>query len=135
MDSLEQLGTTIDADTSQNRILFKATWQFLHQAIEPWPKIGGHGGIIAWPLFVSESFISLVRDGDWLARILFLHYATAMRLMFNRWYVRDWGRRLVLATIQPLEDVPPMWVDTISWMKEGLESDKATLAYRCTKSE
>ncbi|KAJ5717388.1 hypothetical protein N7488_003034 [Penicillium malachiteum] len=122
MSSLDQLGSTIKGDTSPNQTIFKSTWQFLHQAIEPWPKIGGHGGVIAWPLFVTDEFISLVRDGDWLARILFLHYASAMRLMCNRWYVRDWGRRLVLATVQPLEEIPAMWIDTISWMRGDIDT-------------
>lgn len=132
MQSLDGLGTIIESNTSSNRTLFKATWQFLYQAIEPWPKIGAHGGVIAWPLFIAEEFISLVREGDWLARILFLHYASAMRLVSNRWYVRDWGRRLIHATVQPLEEIPPTWRDTISWMKEGIEIDQSTLAYRST---
>ncbi|KAJ5724417.1 hypothetical protein N7493_006145 [Penicillium malachiteum] len=130
MGSLDQLGSTIEGDTSPNQTIFKSTWQFLHQAIEPWPKIGGHGGVIAWPLFVTDEFISLVRDGDWLARILFLHYASAMRLMCNRWYVRDWGRRLVLATVQPLEEIPAMWIDTISWMKGDIDTRQTTLPVR-----
>ncbi|KAJ5096991.1 hypothetical protein N7456_007712 [Penicillium angulare] len=130
VQSLDELGSTIETNTSPNRTLFKATWQFLHQAIGPWPKIGAHGGVIAWPLFIAEEFISLVREGDWLARILFLHYASGMRLVCNRWYVQDWGRRLVHATVQPLEEIPPIWRDTISWMKEGIEQDQTILAYR-----
>ncbi|KAJ5291819.1 hypothetical protein N7478_001070 [Penicillium angulare] len=135
IQSLNELGSTIETNTSPNRTLFKATWQFLHQAIEPWPKIGAHGGVMAWPLFIAEAFITLVREGDWLARILFLHYASAMRLMSNRWYVRDWGRRLLHATVQPLEEIPPIWRDTISWMKEGIEPDQTILAYRSADTD
>ncbi|KAJ5658210.1 uncharacterized protein N7484_001859 [Penicillium longicatenatum] len=135
MKSLGKLRTTLEADTSPNGALYIATLQILQYAIEPWPKIGAHGGVIAWPLFLAEEFITLVQDGDWTARILFLHYATAMRLLCNRWYVRDWGRRLVLATVQPLEEIPPMWKDTISWMMQGIGIDHGPLAHRNIKSE
>ncbi|KAJ5903865.1 hypothetical protein N7504_006248 [Penicillium tannophilum] len=135
MQSLENLGSIIETDISRNQALYTATLQILQHAIEPWPKIGAHGGVIAWPLFIAEDFITLVQDGDWSARILFLHYATAMRLLCNRWYVRDWGRRLVLATIQPLKEIPPMWQDTISWMMQGIEVDHGPLTHRSVKSE
>ncbi|KAJ5986965.1 hypothetical protein N7451_011330 [Penicillium sp. IBT 35674x] len=135
LQSLDKLRSIIDTDISRNQALYAATLQILQHAIEPWPKIGAHGGVIAWPLFIPEEFITLVQDGDWSARILFLHYATAMRLLCNRWYVRDWGRRLVLATVQPLEKIPPMWQDTISWMMQGIEGDHGPLAHRSVKSE
>lgn len=135
MQSLEKLGSIIETEISRNQALYTATLQILQHAIEPWPKIGAHGGVIAWPLFIAEDFITLVQDGDWSARILFLYYATAMRLLCNRWYVRDWGRRLVLATIQPLKEIPPMWQDTISWMMQGIEVDHGTLTHRSVKSE
>ncbi|KAJ5915564.1 hypothetical protein N7466_011497 [Penicillium verhagenii] len=135
MQSLGSLESIIKTNPSPNQALYNSTLQFLQHAIEPWPKIGAHGGVIAWPLFIAEEFITLVQDGDWVARILFLHYATAMRLVCNRWYVRDWGRRLVLETIQPLQEIPPMWQDTISWMRQGIEGDQAPLAHRFVKSE
>lgn len=121
MASLCQLEPFIEADESPNRVVFKATWHFTYQAIEPWPKIGAHGGVMAWPLFVSEEFIALLQKGDWTARILFLHYAVGMRLMSNRWYVQDWGRRLVLGTLAQGDEIPPIWQDTLSWMKHGVE--------------
>ncbi|KAJ5752569.1 hypothetical protein N7520_009486 [Penicillium odoratum] len=127
MESLNQLGSIIETTTSPHGAIYKVTWQFLHRAIGPWPLIGDYGGIIAFPLFITDEFIALVQDGDWVARILFLYYATAMRLMCHRWYVRDWGRRLVLATLRPLEEIPMMWKDTISWMRQGIEVDQGSL--------
>ncbi|KAJ5092018.1 hypothetical protein NUU61_006888 [Penicillium alfredii] len=121
MQSLEQLRSTVDTPTSPNQGLYQTTWKLLWQAIEPWPKIGSHGGVISWPLFITDEYLNLLQNGDWMARVLFLHYGVAMRLLCNRWYVRDWGRRLVMATLEPLGEIPPEWSATISWMKQAVE--------------
>ncbi|KAJ5355984.1 hypothetical protein N7517_010593 [Penicillium concentricum] len=117
--SLDRLRSRIDITKEEDRPIYQATWQRLHQAIEPWPKIGPHGGPLAWPLYLSDKFSSLLQRGDWLARVLLLHFGIAMRLLCHRWYVRDWGRRLVLATLEPLDEIPPEWEDTISWIRRA----------------
>lgn len=121
MNSLLQLRPVLELDQSPNQPIYKATWDVLHRAIEPWPKIGAHGGVISWPLFITEEFISLVQSGDWVARILFLYHSVAMRLLGNRWYVRDWGRQSVFAILGPIDEIPPQWAETVSWVKESVE--------------
>ena len=121
MNSLVRLQSIIETDQSPNQPDYKSTWHILHQVIKPWPKIGLHGGVLAWPLYIGEKFISLVQGGDWTARVLFLHYSVAMCLMCNRWYVCDWGRRAVLAILEPLDEIPPQWEQTISWIKQVVE--------------
>lgn len=115
--------STIDTKEDSKKDTYRGTWQLLYQAIEPWPKIGAQGGVIAWPLFLSDEFCSLLQNGEWMARILFLHYGLAMRLMCNRWYVRDWGRRLVMATLEPLDEIPEEWNDTIAWIGKAAQGD------------
>ncbi|CAI7582593.1 unnamed protein product [Penicillium discolor] len=117
--SLVRLHSIIDTRKGSDQPIYLATWQQLHEAIEPWPKIGPHGGPLAWPLFLSDKFSSLLKHGDWIARILFLHFGISMRLLCHRWYVRDWGRRLVLATLEALDKVPQEWEETISWIRRA----------------
>ncbi|KAJ6145376.1 hypothetical protein N7470_009271, partial [Penicillium chermesinum] len=119
--SLRQIEPLIINNESPNRVTYQASWQSTIQAIEPWPKRGPRGGIMAWPLSVTEQYISLLQQGDWMARILFLHYAVGMHLMSKRWYVRDWGRRLVLGILEHVDEVPLTWRDTITWMKHGVD--------------
>lgn len=121
--SLNQLLSTIDTKEDSKKDTYRGTWQLLYQAIEPWPKIGAQGGVIAWPLFLSDEFCSLLQNGEWMARILLLHYGLAMGLMCNRWYVRDWGRRLIMATLEPLDEIPREWNDTIAWIGKAAQSD------------
>ncbi|KAJ5166740.1 uncharacterized protein N7482_005521 [Penicillium canariense] len=123
MRSLENVRIIIEANQSPQKELYKDMWQLLHHAVQPWPKLGPQGGVFAWPFFVPEECISLLQGGDWVARIIFLHYSVSMRLMCHRWYVRDRGRRMVLATLEPLKEIPPEWTETISWMKEALGID------------
>jgi hypothetical protein len=113
----------IDSKIGPNQPTHQTTWQQLYQAVEPWPKIGPQGGPLAWPLCLSDKFFSLIQNGDWIARILFLHYSIAMRLLCHRWYVRDWGRRLVLATLEPLDEIPQEWEETIAWIRQAAERE------------
>ena len=46
-----------------------------------------------------------------------------MRLLCHRWYVRDWGRRLVLATLEPLDEIPQEWEEIISWIRQAAERE------------
>ncbi|CAG7946062.1 unnamed protein product [Penicillium nalgiovense] len=119
MTSLARLHSIIDTSKGSDQPIYFATWQQLQQAIKPWPKIGPHGGPLGWPLFLSDKFSSLLQNGDWIARVLFLHYGIAMRLLCHRWYVRDWGRRLVSATLEQLDEIPPEWEETISWIRRA----------------
>ncbi|KAJ5782345.1 hypothetical protein N7457_004119 [Penicillium paradoxum] len=123
MMSLARLRSMIDTMKGPDQPIYQVTWQQLHQAIEPWPRIGPYGGPIAWPLFLDDRFSSLLQNGDWMARVLFLHYGIAMRLMCHRWYVRDWGRRLVLATLEQLDNIPQEWEETIAWIRLAAERE------------
>lgn len=118
-----RLHTIILTKQEPEQSLYQTTWQQLHQAIEPWPKIGPQGGPIAWPLFLSDEFSTLIQSGDWTARVLFLHYGMAMRLLCHRWYIRDWGRRLVSATLESLDGIPQEWEETISWIRQDIERE------------
>ncbi|KAJ5082221.1 hypothetical protein N7532_011264 [Penicillium argentinense] len=121
MVSIEKLKKTIDSEQRVHQAVYKTTWELLNHAIQPWPKIGAQGGIIAWPLFITDQLLSLLQEGDWLARILFMHWGVAMRLLYNRWYVRDWGRQLVLATLEPMKEPPPKWIEEVAWIKRAAE--------------
>ena len=120
--SLDRTNTIINQKKGPNHATYQISWQQLHRALKQWPKIGPEGGLLSWPLFISDEFFALLRSGDWTARVLFLHYGTAMRLMRDRWYVRDyWGHQLVVAILETLHEVPPEWMDTISWIRNTTE--------------
>ncbi|KAJ5558191.1 hypothetical protein N7461_002163 [Penicillium sp. DV-2018c] len=123
LKSLDRLHSIIHTYEGPHQPIYQITWQQLHQAIEPWPKLGHHGGPIAWPLHLEAKFLSLLQDGDWVARVLFLHYGIAMRLLCQRWYVRDWGRRLVMATLESLDEIPQEWEETTSWIRRAAERE------------
>ena len=121
MASIHRLKVTIDSEQRPHQAVYKATWELLHYATEPWPQIGAQGGPIAWPLFITDQFLTLLQEGNWLAKVLFLHWGLSMRLLCNRWYVRDWGRQLILATLEPFDEIPPKWLDDINWIKRAAE--------------
>jgi hypothetical protein len=123
MESLGQLQTAINILEDPEKLTYQTTWQLLYRAVEPWPNTGPYGGPIAWPLFITEEYLSVLQNGAWLARILFLHYGVCMRLLSHRWYVRDWGRQLVIATLEPLEEIPSEWRETVAWIRQAVDAD------------
>jgi len=87
---------------------------------------GARGGFIALPIHVSDAFLTLLQEDDWMARILFLHYGVGLHLLSYRWYVGDWGRRLVDSIIEPLEsEIPPEWVNVVMWARMTVGLDVA----------
>lgn len=61
-----------------------------------------------------------------MALILFLHYGVGLHLLSERWYVGDWGRRLIMSILESLESkIPPEWVNVVLWAKIAVGLDAA----------
>ncbi|GIC93437.1 uncharacterized protein Aud_009924 [Aspergillus udagawae] len=121
LDSLRQVAAVMNDANEPQRAAYQDTWDFLHDTISLWPLGGPRGGIISWPVHIGEDYIALLKQGDWIARILFLHYGVGMHLLSDKWYVSDWGRRLVAAVLEPLQEIPPIWSETITWIRQAVD--------------
>ncbi|PYH72032.1 uncharacterized protein BO88DRAFT_333521, partial [Aspergillus vadensis CBS 113365] len=119
MESLQRVQDKFTSLGGPNQTTYQNTWDILHEAIKRWPFGGPNGGIIAWPINISEDYIALLKSGDWVGRVLFLHYGVGLHLLSDKWFVRDWGRRLIETVLQLEEDIPPIWTETITWTKEA----------------
>ncbi|GMF90134.1 unnamed protein product [Aspergillus oryzae] len=111
-----------DVDESRREVN-QDIWEFLNEAVKR-PLGGREGGVIALPVRISDAYVDLLKEGDWMARILFLHYGVGMHLLSDRWFVRDWGRRLVSTVLQPLKEIPPEWKETVAWTRQAVDLDK-----------
>ncbi|KAF9883983.1 hypothetical protein FE257_002424 [Aspergillus nanangensis] len=121
--SLLRIEGQVDAVKEPNKKTYRDTWAFLLESFQRWPWGRPNGGIIAWPLNITEEYIVLLKEGDWVARILFLHYGVGMHLYSHRWFVKDFGRRVVAAVVEPLEEIPAEWAETIEWTKQAVSLD------------
>ncbi|RAK99649.1 uncharacterized protein BO80DRAFT_456355 [Aspergillus ibericus CBS 121593] len=119
MESMQRVQVKYTSLGGPHQTTYQGTWDILHEAIKRWPFGGPNGGVIAWPINISEDYIALLQSGDWVARVLFLHYGVGLHLLSDKWFVRDWGRRLIETVLQSQEDVPSMWTDTIAWTREA----------------
>ncbi|KAL4893284.1 gamma-glutamyltranspeptidase-domain-containing protein [Aspergillus ambiguus] len=81
-DSLRHVEEKIDAVDDPKKTTYRDTWAFLLEAVNRWPWGRPNGGIIAWPINISEDYIVLLKQGEWIARILFLHYGISLSLAF-----------------------------------------------------
>ncbi|RHZ67964.1 gamma-glutamyltransferase family protein [Aspergillus thermomutatus] len=84
LDSLRQVAAVMNEASEPHRAAYQDTWDFLHDAISLWPLGGPRGGIISWPVHIGEDYIALLKQGDWIARILFLHYGVGMHLLSDK---------------------------------------------------
>ncbi|KAF7170761.1 hypothetical protein CNMCM5623_003301 [Aspergillus felis] len=84
LDSLRQVAAVMNDASEQQRAAYQDTWDFLHDTISLWPLGGPRGGIISWPIHIGEDYIALLKQGDWIARILFLHYGVGMHLLSDK---------------------------------------------------
>ncbi|OOF93841.1 hypothetical protein ASPCADRAFT_150346 [Aspergillus carbonarius ITEM 5010] len=121
MESMQRVQVKYTSLGGPHQATYQGTWGILHEAIKRWPFGGPNGGVIAWPINISEDYIALLQSGDWVARVLFLHYGVGLHLLSDKWFVRDWGRRLIETVLQAQEDVPSIWAETITWTREAVE--------------
>ncbi|KAL4938719.1 hypothetical protein BDV06DRAFT_214883 [Aspergillus oleicola] len=148
LKSLDRLRNTIDASTNPHKSIYQSTWDVLTEMIKEWPRGKRQGGILAFPVYLSEDFIARLKEeqDDWIARMLFLHYGVGMHLLSNKWYVGIWGRRLVGTVLQMLEasrEVPDEWKETVGWARRAVaytvpydaeKKKEKTPRLHCTKS-
>ena len=114
---------TINGSVAAHQDIYSNTWHLLYEIVSRWPLLTPEGGIVAWPVNISESFFCLLKGGDWIARMIFLHYCVAMHLLSDKWFAMGSGRRLVGSFLHGLEGYPPAWADTIAWAREAVDID------------
>ncbi|KAL2809642.1 nucleophile aminohydrolase [Aspergillus granulosus] len=127
LQSLDRVRDAIDAADGPHQTMYQSAWETLHEMIKEWPRGKARGGILAFPIYISEDFMARLKDGDWTARILFLHYGVGMHLLSNKWYVGIWGRRLVATVFQPGEEIPAPWEETVRWARRAVGCDPVEL--------
>ncbi|KAL3468893.1 hypothetical protein BJX99DRAFT_242537 [Aspergillus californicus] len=121
LKSLTHLRSIIDSTETPHQAMYQHTWNTLEEMIREWPRGKNNGGILAFPIHLSEEIMAQLQDGDWTARMIFLHYGVGMHLLSNKWYVGVWGRRLVATVLQPQEGIPAVWEETVQWARRAVE--------------
>lgn len=124
LNSLYHIYPLIENCSAPRKAPYQNTWDLLRESVQSWPLAGARGGFIAFPMNVSDAYLTLLQEDDWMARILFLHYGVGLHLLSGRWYVGDWGRRLVAAVVESAgKDIPPEWIDIVMWTQQAVGLD------------
>ncbi|KAJ5930597.1 hypothetical protein N7466_006090 [Penicillium verhagenii] len=109
----------IEATPGIHRNIYRDTYKLLLQSLECWPS--GQGSLI-WPIRVSDEFMSLVKQGEWMALIFVLFHGLDKHLSSRKWFARESGRRLVHGVIQNFAGTfPPEWVGLVEWVRHAVE--------------
>lgn len=118
LEKLHSLRITIDKLQNPHQEIYQRTYDLLLKATKGWPNEDS----ISWPIEIGDPFLDLVKQGDWMARIMLLFHGLGMHLLSRKWFARGSGRRLVLGVLQPLEGkIPPEWLDITQWIREAVD--------------
>ncbi|KAJ5632889.1 hypothetical protein N7490_009228 [Penicillium lividum] len=99
--------------------IYRDTYKLLLQSLECWPS--GQGSLV-WPIRVSEEFMNLVKQGEWMALIFVLFHGLDKHLSSRKWFARESGKRLVHGVIQHFAgNFPPEWMGLVEWVRQAVE--------------
>ncbi|PYI17478.1 hypothetical protein BO86DRAFT_191555 [Aspergillus japonicus CBS 114.51] len=118
MERLREVRAEIDRSNHPYTPVLRDTYQLLEEAIGAWPA---NIGSIRWTLEISDEYLDLLREGDWLARVLLLLHGLGMHLSSRRWCTRNSGKRLVRSILTAVRAVPAQWVNLITWVERCLD--------------
>lgn len=78
--------------------------------------------IMAWPAQVESDLLAYLRDGDPMARLIFLHYGVLLLRAHDRWWARDFGSRLTKDLAASLCALGPEWALSTEWARACVAS-------------
>ncbi|CAG7934261.1 unnamed protein product [Penicillium olsonii] len=119
LQRINEVQTVIDQCQSPSRQIYQSAYDLTLKTLHTWPR---QIESVVWPIRITDSFLLLVQQGDWIARMIFLFHGLDLHLASRKWFTAGAGRRLVLGVLQAdgLE-IPPQWSDLASWMILAVE--------------
>jgi hypothetical protein len=82
------------------------------------------GHVMVWTTMVSKDLVSLFKNGDAMARLVFVHYGVLLLEARERWWARDTGKGLIKNLVNDILKEKPEWEGWTNWTvrrAEGLE--------------
>lgn len=102
--------------------VYRGTYELLYESLDTWPS--GQGSL-AWPIRISEDFMTLVKQGEPMALIFILFHGLDLHLSSRKWFARESGKRLVYSVVQTLASIPhgipPEFAGTVDWITKAVE--------------
>ena len=80
-----------------------------------------HGAaIVAWPLAISDSLMSLLLNNDDIAMLIFMHYGVALYISTMHSFSKGAGKHLVERLSLSLEAKRPEWIEVLLWARASV---------------
>lgn len=78
---------------------------------------GRHGIIIAWPLRAPRQLIALLKQGDPMGLLIWIHFGALALEIHEHWWGRDFGVLLIQDLSESLLKVDQEWEPYIEWAR------------------
>ncbi|RAL67298.1 hypothetical protein DID88_008061 [Monilinia fructigena] len=85
----------------------------------PWHR----AGVMAWPMQIRESMVSLLEAHDEIASLIFIHYGVGLYLSTMHYFSKGAGRNLVETLSMSLEKTRPEWIEVLHWARASVLRD------------
>jgi len=70
---------------------------------------GLFSGIMVWPVTLGENIVQVIKKREPLALAILAHYGIIVHLLRDRWWARDFGKRLVRMIVPILRRSNKAW--------------------------
>lgn len=111
---IESLESEHKADYQNSCLLFLNSMEAF-----PWNR----GMILAWPMLICESMVTLLETHDDIARLIFMHYGVALYLSTLHCFSKGAGKHLVETLSVALEEKRPEWSEVLHWARASVLRD------------
>ncbi|EAL87908.1 conserved hypothetical protein [Aspergillus fumigatus Af293] len=107
----------VNRNPKHEREMFEATIRQLGQSLEKLAQ-GREASIVAfqWMHHIPPRFMDLVHERHPFALVILAHYAVVLHFMRSRWWMGDWGARIIQQVGQLLDS---QWRQSISWVLDA----------------
>ncbi|GKT44625.1 uncharacterized protein ColSpa_04806 [Colletotrichum spaethianum] len=73
--------------------------------------------VMAWPVMVNDKLVSLFKQGDPMALLIWVHYGVLALMIHDRWWGKGFGVRLIEDLCSTLHGLDPEWASWTEWAR------------------
>ncbi|QSZ35875.1 hypothetical protein DSL72_006997 [Monilinia vaccinii-corymbosi] len=117
----KEMANHIEGLESEHKDDYANSCTLLLEAMECFTWQRGH--IMAWPMLIRESMVSLLEAHDDVASLIFIHYGVALYLSTLHCFSKGAGKLLVETLSNLLEGKRPEWIEVLHWARASVLRD------------
>lgn len=75
------------------------------------------GSIVAWPVSIGDQPVNLLKDGDAIMTLIFVHYGVLCLYIHDRWWSQGYGSQIIREFSDALHASNAAWKTSTEWAR------------------